>query len=122
MPKRILIADDDNFLTEMYRLTLATLDATIEIVHDGEAVLTSIAAIKPDILILDLLMPKMDGFQTLEKVRAQGETFPIIVLSNVNDKADQEKCRGLGATDFYYKSSTDLDGLAVMVQKYLTAA
>jgi CheY-like chemotaxis protein len=119
MPRRILIADDDDFLTQMYRLTLSGADRELELVHDGEAVLSSVAALKPDLLVLDLLMPKMDGFAVLTALKEKGLSFPVIVLTNVNDTADQERCRGLGATDFYNKSSTDLEGLAAMVKKCL---
>ena len=121
MAHRILIADDDEFLTQMYRFTLDGEDRTLEIVHDGEAAIASITKEKPDALLLDLLMPKVDGFGVLEAVRGKGYTFPIIILSNVNDTVDQAKCREMGATDFYNKSSTDLEGLSALIKKYLTA-
>jgi CheY-like chemotaxis protein len=116
---RILIADDDDFLTQMYRLTLSGPGRELEIVHDGEAVLASASARAPDLLVLDLLMPKMDGFGVLTALQGKGARFPVIILSNVNDTVDQEKCKALGATDFYNKSSTDLEGLAAMVKRIL---
>ena len=119
MSHRILIADDDEFLTQMYRLAVDGPDRIIEVVHDGEAVLECVKANKPSILVLDLLMPKMDGFTVLRHLQEQGYNFPVIVLSNVNEIVDQEKCRGLGARDFYNKSNTDLDGLGTMIRTYL---
>ncbi|MDB4978438.1 MAG: winged helix family two component transcriptional regulator [Candidatus Peribacteria bacterium] len=121
MTNRIFIVDDDEFLTQMYRLTLNGPDRAVEIYHDGEAVLAAVEAGEPGILVLDLLMPKLDGFGVLQKLKDKGCHFPIIILSNVGGTVDQEKCRALGATDFYNKSSTDLEGLAAMVSKYLPA-
>lgn len=118
--KTILITDDDEFLTSMYKLTLEKIGAEIIVAHDGEQALKMIGGKKPDLLILDLLMPKMDGFAVLQKLKEQGGAmFPIIILSNLREQMDQQKCHEMGARDFFCKSEMDLEELAEKVKKYL---
>ena len=118
MSKRILLVDDDVFLTTMYTLSLDGL-GEVEIAADGQVAIDSIDRSAPDILILDLLMPKVDGYAVLEHIRLKEYRFPIIILSNVSQEMDQKKCLELGAADYFCKSQMDLDELAKKVQKVL---
>ena len=121
MKKRILITDDDEFLTSMYKLSLHQSDREITLASDGLQAVSLIDKEQPDLLILDLLMPKMDGFAVLNHIREKHYRFPVIILSNVQDTMDQKKCLELGAKDFYCKSDTDLDGLVEKVRRFLPA-
>lgn len=119
MKKNIYIVDDDTFLTSMYNLSIQGPDREITIMHDGEAAVAAIDAKRPDLLILDLLMPKLDGFGVLEYCKKKEYTFPIIILSNIEDAMDKAKCMRIGAKDYYSKNSTDLDELAAKVSGQL---
>ena len=119
MKKKIYIVDDDEFLTSMYNLSIHGPDREVKIMHDGEAAIAAIDVQQPDLLILDLLMPKLDGFGVLEYVKKKGYSFPIIILSNIEDAMDREKCLKIGAKDYYSKNNTDLDDLAEKVNKQL---
>jgi len=119
MSKHVLIVDDDEFLTSMYQLSLKKEFADIHIAHDGEEAIALIDKQQPDLLMLDLLMPKLDGFAVLKHVREKGYKFPVIILSNLKGDIDQKRCKELGAADFYCKSDTDLDALAEKVHEYL---
>ncbi len=119
MKRTVLICDDDTFLTTMYRLSLQKEGRTISLASDGEEAMTVMDKQQPHLLILDLMMPRMDGFQVLEKIKERGWAFPVIILSNIRDAMDKDKCRELGAKDYFCKSETDLEGLARMVEKYL---
>ena len=119
MPKKILIAEDDSFLTKMYKLNLDEDDWEVEIVANGEQATLSMDKEKPDILLLDLLMPKVDGFAVLEHVKRKGYTFPVIILTNLSQEVDQKKCKDLGAVGYFTKSDMDIDQLVSMVKKYV---
>lgn len=115
----ILIVDDDPFLTEMYTLSLTKEHVHITAVHNGKDAIAVVEQQKPDVMLLDLLMPVMDGFGFLKHYKEQQWDFPVIVLSNITEKSDQERCTELGATDFFPKSETDLEKLRRKVLKYL---
>jgi DNA-binding response OmpR family regulator len=119
MSKKLLIAEDDNFLVKMYKMNIEKDDLDVEIVNDGSSAIASIEKSKPDILLLDLLMPKVDGFAVLEHCKEKKYKFPIIVMSNLSQEVDMQKCKDLGATDYFVKSDMDLEELASKVQKYL---
>ena len=119
MSKKILIAEDDQFLNKMYKLHFEdNEDYEVDTVHNGEEALKKIEESAPDLLILDLLMPKMDGFTVLEKLQGKLD-FPVIILTNLSQKADEARCKELGASDFFVKSDVDLDDLSAKVKKHI---
>ncbi|MDD4628781.1 MAG: response regulator [Candidatus Peribacteraceae bacterium] len=119
MSKRILIAEDDVFLCKMYKLGLEGLGYEIEMVPNGKDAIAAVAKNPPDLLLLDLLMPDVDGFEVLREIREKGQKFPVIILSNLSQEIDKEKCRTLGASDYFTKSDMELDQLAAIIKKYV---
>ena len=117
--KHVLIVDDDPFLTEMYTLSLTKEHVQIEVAHNGKDAIAKIEKRRPDVMLVDLLMPVMDGFTFLTHYNEKKWNFPVIVLSNITEKTDQDRCLDLGATDFFPKSETDLEKLRHKVKKYL---
>ncbi len=117
MPKKILIAEDDSFLIKMYKLNLGAVeDFAVTVAMNGEEAITQLDAEQPDLLILDILMPKKDGFGVLEHCKEKGYTMPILILTNLSQDVDKEKCMELGAKDYYVKSDMDVDDLVDMVK------
>jgi CheY-like chemotaxis protein len=90
-PRRVLVVDDDPNIADMLRQFLPESDFSLESALDGEAGLRAIEAQPPDILLLDLLMPKLDGFGVIERLRADPSTrdLPIIVISAKDLTADE---------------------------------
>jgi len=119
MAKRILIAEDDNFLVKMYTLELAGQGYEIEVAKNGKLALEAIEKQKPDLLLLDLLMPEVDGFAVLQGVKDKGYAFPVVVLSNLSQDIDREKCKALGAKDYFVKSDMELDQLKEIIKKFV---
>ena len=117
--KRILIADDDEFLINMYKLSLEGLEAQLDMAEDGANAIAKIDASQPDVLILDLLMPGINGYDVMHHIRKKGYKFPVIVLSNVSSEKGHQLCIEMGAKDFFNKSSMDLEKLAALVKQYL---
>ena len=102
MPRTILVADDDPHIRQLivFALAKAGLDA-IE-AEDGEAALAAVAAHQPDLLILDINMPRMDGIEVCRRLRAAG-TLPILFLSSRDDEIDSVLGIELGADDYVTK-------------------
>lgn len=117
--KRVIVAEDDSFLSRMMREELERHDIDAVVALDGKEAVKAIEKQKPDLLLIDLLMPVMDGYAVLEHVRDKGYTFPVVVSTNVGDRMDQKKCRKLGCSRYLLKSDMDDDSLWPSIEKYL---
>lgn len=105
MPK-ILIVEDDPFLSEMYSTKLAQENFEVELAMDGKEALKKARDIKPDLILLDIVLPKMDGFEVLEKIKKDSALggIKVIALTNLGQKEEIEKGLGLGADDYIVKA------------------
>lgn len=119
MTKRVLVAEDDAFLTRMYKMNLEDAGFKPEIVHDGKAAIASMDESQPDLMVLDLLMPDTDGFTVLEHYSKKKYSFPVLVLTNLSQDVDKNRCLELGAKDFFVKSDVDIDDFVAKVQEML---
>ena len=116
--KRILIVEDEQAIANAMRLKFehGGLDATIA--GNGQEALDILKKEKFDLILLDLVMPVMDGFTTLEALKKQGNKTPVIVTSNLSQTEDQDKAKKLGAVDYFVKSNTPItDVLAFVLKK-----
>ena len=104
--KKILIVEDDSFLSEMYVAKLESADFEVIIATNGEEGLDKMKLNKPDLVLLDLLMPKKDGFEVLKEkfIDSEIKEIPVIVLTNLSQKEQIKKCYELGAKDFLIKA------------------
>ena len=105
--QKILVVEDEQMLAKIIGMKLE--EEQFEVVHayDGEAAYQELCKPElPDLVLLDVLLPKMSGFDVLEKLRAEGKTIPkIIVFSNFAQKADVERAQALGAIDYIVKAA-----------------
>ncbi len=101
----ILVVDDDSVIRELLRMYLVSADFVVAAAEDGEDALTQIISNPPDLIITDISMPRMDGFELLEAVRARPTTafIPIILLSQHSDVSVFRRGMELGADDFLAK-------------------
>ena len=118
--KHILVAEDDAFLADMMRRALTTHGVRVSVAHNGQQAIDSIDADPPDLLLLDLLMPYVDGYGVLMHRNEKKLAFPVIVCSNLSDAKDKSTCKTLGVSSYIVKSDIDDDHLWPVVQKYLT--
>ena len=103
---KILISEDDPFLSQMYSEKLEMEGYDISLATDGDAALDKMRLVKPDLVLLDLLMPKKDGFEVLAE-KAQSDEIkdiPVIVLTNLSQNEQIKKCYDLGVKDFLIKA------------------
>lgn len=120
--KKILIIDDDPFILDMYVLKLKEQGFTAEVAHDGNAGLEKAKAFEPDVILLDVVMPAMDGFEVLERLQAQRQNHPckIIFLTNFGQKEDVERGMRLGADDYIIKAHFTPSEVVEKVKSLLT--
>jgi len=88
---------------------------------DGEGAMAGILKAKPDIILLDLLLPGLNGYEVLQKIRDSGETkaLPVIVFSNLGQREDIEKAKAIGVNDFLIKANFTLDDVVTKVASFL---
>lgn len=120
----ILIIEDDEFLRTLAAKRLEKEGYLIAVAVDGESALNVTLETKPALILLDLLLPGLDGFQVLERIRGndQVKAVPVIVFSNLGRKEDIERARQLGADDFLIKANFTLDDLAQKINAKLGKA
>lgn len=118
----ILLVDDDQFITVVYSEGLEKAGYNVVTVHDGEAALESLRTSRPDLVLLDIIMPKVNGFEVLEAVQNDEalKTIPIIVLTNLSQASDQQEALRLGAVDFITKSDVSFNELLIRIQQHLS--
>jgi CheY-like chemotaxis protein len=102
---RILVADDEKVNVDFFKVMLTKIGFEVEVAMDGEEVLEKVRSFAPDLVLLDLLMPKMSGFQVAETLKKDDRTkdIPIVVLSAVNDIKEKVDLLGLGIEDYITK-------------------
>lgn len=118
--QKILIAEDDKFLAKLISLRLEKSDFEVILSFDGEETIEKIKKESPDLIVLDLILPKKDGFEVLEEVKRIGkEKIPIIILSNLGQDLDVEKALELGAKDYIVKTEIPLSQAIEKIKSYL---
>lgn len=102
----VLLIEDDTFLVDIYRTKFEMEGFKVSVAENGEQGLEDVKKKKPDIILLDILLPKLDGFAVLEKIKKDKEIskIPVILLTNLGQRDDVEKGLQLGASDYLIKA------------------
>jgi DNA-binding response OmpR family regulator len=100
---RILIVEDDPDLLVVLRVNLSSAGFEPILAADGRTAVARVAAERPDAVLLDVMLPGIDGWQVLEQLHAQGDRVPVIVCSAKKDSADIDRAMRLGAVDYLVK-------------------
>ncbi len=118
---KILIAEDDKFLANAYRVKLTKAGFEVKIAANGEEAVEALKEFEPDIMLLDLVMPKKDGFSVLEDLRndEKWKNLPIIVASNLGQQEDVDKAKKLGANDYVVKSNESLQNILDKIAQHI---
>jgi DNA-binding response OmpR family regulator len=118
---KILIVEDDNFLLEMLAKASTEEGFNIEIAVDGMAGLEKIKNDSFDLVLLDLVLPKLHGLELLKKLKAENNTTPVIVLSNLYDQESVDAATTLGAKDYIIKAQTTPENIIKKIKTFLEA-
>jgi CheY-like chemotaxis protein len=118
----VLIAEDAKFYAKVDQLQFESAGFEVLIVSDGQQLLDAARQRKPDIILLDLIMPVMDGFATITELKADPnlKDIKVLVFSNLSQQDDIERLKKLGATDFLVKTDLSPKALAEKVKGYLS--
>ncbi len=123
-PRRILVAEDDRFLRKAAEMALKRHGYTVLTAADGEEALRAAQSDLPDLILLDLIMPKLNGFDVLQALKKEAPTakIPVIVLSNLGQDRDVQHAMDAGATAYFIKTDLSLQALVQRVEEALTAS
>lgn len=105
--KKIVIVEDDKFLRDVISQKLSKEGFLVQAAENGEDGVKLIFGVTPDIILLDIILPGIDGFEVLERIKKDEKTknIPVLMLSNLSQKADIDRAKMLGAEDFMIKSN-----------------
>lgn len=119
--KKILLVDDDKDLCELYKTTLTAEGFKVKIAENGEEALSEIMKERPDLVILDIMMPKIHGIDTLDILKATPETkdIKILVLSALSDQKMVNRAKDFGVIDYIVKSETDMSTVIDRIKEAL---
>ena len=104
--KKILLVEDDPFLADIYTTKIKKAEFEIDVMGDGDGVLPKIRETKPDLLLLDIVLPHLDGWEIIKQIKEADDIkdLKIIILSNLGQKNEVEKGLKLGAVKYFIKA------------------
>lgn len=119
--KKVLLVEDDVTLVDMYSLKFKEEGYNLLTAENGETGLALALKEIPDVILLDIMMPKMDGFAVLAELKKNATTknIPVLMLSNLGQTADVEKGEAMGAKDYIVKASMTPTQVVDKVKSYL---
>lgn len=120
-PKKILLVEDDDALASTYLMRLEAEGFDIRRVANGEDALSAAREYKPDLVVLDAMMPKVSGFDVLDILRNTPETanLKIIMLTALSQESDKQRAQGLGVDDYLVKSQVVISDVVDRIKYHL---
>lgn len=119
--KKVLVVEDDKFLIKAYSAKLKKEGFDTILASNGEDALRIAGEEKPDIILLDLIIPKKDGFDVLYDLKQNSKLkeIPVIVLSNLGQPEDIERAKKIGANDYLVKSNISMKDMVDKIKEVL---
>ena len=120
--KKLLLVEDDPFLSSLLKARLAKEGFVVSYAADGEEALELLRKEKPDLVLLDLILPKKSGFEVLEIMRDDPRLIklPVMIVSNLGQESDIARGKELGAVAYFIKAKTSIDVLAKEISGFFT--
>ena len=123
---KILLVEDDPFLSSLLKNRLQKEGLEINLAKDGEEAVNLLKSTKPDLVLLDIILPKKSGFEVMEEIRndpqIQSQEMPIIIISNLGQPEDISRGQELGAIEYFVKAKTSIDELVQKIKSFLEKA
>ncbi len=119
--KKVLLVEDDDSLASVYQMRLEAEGFTLKRVPNGEDALAAAIEFKPDLILLDVMMPKVSGFDVLDILRNTPETanIKVVMLTALSQDTDKQKAEKLGADDYLVKSQVVIADVVERVKHHL---
>jgi DNA-binding response OmpR family regulator len=115
--KNILIAEDEKPLARALSLKLEKEGFAVDIAYDGEELRNKVTSDTYDLILMDLMMPKHDGFAFMQEMKTKGNTTPIVVMSNLSQDTDRTRAAAVGATHYFVKSDVPLSEIISYIKE-----
>lgn len=121
--KTILLVEDDKFLSSLLKNRLEKEGITVVYAPDGDTALNALRSQKVDLVLLDIILPKKNGFEVLEEIQGDPSLrdSPVIIISNLGQDSDVVRGKDLGAIGYYVKAQTSIDDLVSKIKNYIGA-
>lgn len=116
---KVLVIEDEKPLSRALELKLSHAGFKVLVANDGQVALDLLKKEKVDLILLDLVMPKIGGFEFLEKMNELKNKTPVFVTSNLGQKEDLERARKYGIKNYFIKSDVNINEIISEVKKYL---
>lgn len=119
--KKIFLVEDDPFLSALLKSRLTKEGFDLIHVKDGEEAINLLRDIKPDIILMDIILPRKSGFEVMEELRAdpQISSAPIMIISNLGQDSDIQRGKELGAVEYFVKAKISIDELIEKIKEFL---
>ena len=121
--RKILLVEDEPFLSSLLKNRLEKEGFAVQLARDGDEALSLIKSNKPDLVLLDLILPKKSGFELMDEIRedpkTQAKDLPIIIISNLGQPEDVSRGQELGAAKYFIKAKTSIDELVQKIKSFL---
>lgn len=119
--KKVLIVEDDEHIARIYETKFYKEGYAVSLAVNGEDAMTKLSLDKPDIIILDLMLPKKDGFMVLEEIKKDAglAQIPVLVISNLGQQSDKDRVLALGANEYLVKVEHSMQEVVDRAKKYL---
>lgn len=119
--RRVLVAEDDRAYANIYRVKLTNEGYEVDIAINGLDAIAKAQSTKPDLILLDLIMPEKDGFDVLEilKSSAQLKNIPVIIFSNLGQEEDLDRAKKMGAVDYLIKANISIHEMVDKVKFFI---
>lgn len=119
--KTVLVAEDDLLYASVYQNKLTKEGYNVVVVANGMEAVKKAAELKPDLILMDLIMPEMDGFTALEKIKSNPMTkkLKVVVTSNLGQDSDIKRAKDLGAEEYFVKANISIQELIEKIKTHI---
>ena len=119
--KKILVVEDDAMLSMVLAESLKAVKFKVVVVTDGSLVFDEVIKFSPDLVLLDLILPGLDGFSVLKQLKDDSKTadIPVVVVSNLDSVSDVKSVKALGADQYFLKATTKIEVIIEYVKDRL---
>jgi CheY-like chemotaxis protein len=120
--KTILVADDEQFIILAYKKGLELAGYNVIVARDGQETLDKVKELNPDLVLLDLIMPKLSGFEVMQALKKDPKLtkIPVFVLTNLSQDNDETEVKNLGAVNFFIKANVALNDVVLAIDNYFS--
>ncbi|MCR4275684.1 MAG: response regulator [Candidatus Wolfebacteria bacterium] len=123
-PKKILLIEDEPFLSSLLKNRLQKENFEVLVAKDGEEAIKFLKSSTPNLILLDIILPKKSGFEIMEDIKSDPELsdkidIPVIIISNLSQPEDIQKSKQLGAIEYFVKAKTSIDDLVSKVKTFV---